>query len=81
MQDMEFRNVVFNAARDGKLRRLKVLFYSYKSCTCQKPLQSQNNPAARSKDQHNYVAISNSNQNIRPFFDDLFHENYVPIMQ
>ena len=26
--NMEFRNVVFNAARDGKLRRLKVrLFY------------------------------------------------------
>ena len=24
--NMEFRNVVFNAARDGKLRRLKVRF-------------------------------------------------------
>ena len=34
---MEFRNVVFNAARDGKLRRLKVRnVYSYilaLSCT------------------------------------------------
>ena len=28
--NMEFRNVVFNAARDGKLRRLKVSFWKRK---------------------------------------------------
>ena len=26
MQEMDFRNVIYNAARDGKLRRLKVSY-------------------------------------------------------